>query len=43
MIDREFLHHFFTFLGQFLFGMFVCWMLLVAAAWLFRGLMWIVN
>jgi len=43
MIDRDFLKFFFTCMTQFCFGMFVCWMLLVAAAWIFRGLIWIVN
>ena len=42
-MDREFFRFFFTCMAQFCFGMFMCWMLLVAAAWLFKGLIWIVN
>ena len=42
-MDRDFLKFFFTFLGQWCFGMFVCWMLLVAAAWILKGVLWIVT
>lgn len=42
-MDREFMKFFFGCLGQFLFGMFVLWMLLVAAAWILEGVRWIVT
>jgi hypothetical protein len=42
-MNREFFRSFFTFMAQFCFGLFVCWMVLVAAAWAWKGLVWIVT
>ena len=42
-MDREFFRFFFTCMAHFCFGMFVIWIFAVAVAWLWKGLMWIVN